>query len=616
MNKKGIDMTEYNGVKLIEISYCGGNAQRLCEYDECLKCYNRSLASNPRVVKCWISGDKGSSRRTMKHSNLGIILKCDVCSHVFDTQPENITRGRWCKYCANKNLCTDEACQICFRKSFASDDRSQFWSKKNVKRARDVFKSSNFKYWFDCPNPECKHEFESVLNDMTSYNTWCGYCCQGSRIFCEKSKIKECKPCFDKSFASHYRSTSWSKRNTEFPHQVTKNSHYKYFFNCDNQNCAHEFESTIYAITCGNSWCGYCCQGSRIFCEKSKTGECRPCFDKSFASQIRAKNWSQLNEKKPHEVTKGTSSKYKFDCDKCPHTFEISLGHVLDNKWCPYCRRGKLCGDPECNHCYMRSFASHPKVTHWSKKNKLHPLNVTRGCNTFFIFDCDKCNREFTTSPCRITLLGSWCPYHTHKTESKVYDYLDLNYKVKYQYNIPGCVNTKTNSELRYDFTLEGFNIIIELDGNQHFKQVSNWEPPEHNRELDIHKMSYALSKGYSMIRLLQEEVFKDKYDWMKLLLNAIKSYETATLILITNSDVYETHLNKLKEYIKNNSLDIKYNIEIIDPYKAVFEDITEEEAEEEEEKELKIDISAISSLIQPKVKINLSKILKYEVST
>ena len=42
------------------------------------------------------------------------------------------------------------------------------------------------------------------------------------------------------------------------------------------------------------------------------------------------------------------------------------------------------------------------------------------------------------------------------------------------------------NSKYRYDFLIKDLNLIIELDGNQHFKQVSNWTSPEYNLKNDI----------------------------------------------------------------------------------------------------------------------------------
>jgi hypothetical protein len=53
--------------------------------------------------------------------------------------------------CNSKRLCEKENCKSCFEKSFASNEKSKYWSEKNGDiKPRQVFKSANIKYWFDC----------------------------------------------------------------------------------------------------------------------------------------------------------------------------------------------------------------------------------------------------------------------------------------------------------------------------------------------------------------------------------------------------------------------------------------------------------------------------------
>jgi hypothetical protein len=54
--------------------------------------------------------------------------------------------------------------------------------------------------------------------------------------------------------------------------------------------------------------------------------------------------------------------------------------------------------------------------------------------------------------------------------------------------------------------------IIIELDGLQHFKQVSNWKSPDDNLINDKYKMKCVNENNYSIIRILQDDV----YNWLK----------------------------------------------------------------------------------------------------
>ena len=82
----------------------------------------------------------------------------------------------------------------------------------------------------------------------------------------------------------------------------------------------------------------------------------------------------------------------------------------------------------------------------------------------------------------------------------------------------------KNKSYLPFDFCLEEHKIIIELDGEQHFRQVSNWDSPEKTQQNDKYKTTCANINWFSVIRILQDDVFNDKYDWVnQLVLNIEK---------------------------------------------------------------------------------------------
>ena len=72
-----------------------------------------------------------------------------------------------------------------------------------------------------------------------------------------------------------------------------------------------------------------------------------------------------------------------------------------------------------------------------------------------------------------------------------------------------------------YDFFVtfqNGKQLIIELDGRQHFEQVSNWETPLHNQIRDKYKEIKARQHKLKVIRILQEDVWYDRNDWEAIL--------------------------------------------------------------------------------------------------
>jgi very-short-patch-repair endonuclease len=398
--------------------------------------------------------------------------------------------------------------EIPFEKSFASHEKSKFWSDKNIKNPRDVFKSTADKYSFDCS--VCDHPFDSALCKVVD-GRWCPFCSSPPKKLCKKN---ECIKCFNNSFASHEKSKYWSDKNEKKPRDVFKSSHSKYWFDCD--ICKHPFDNALHVIVYG-SWCPYC--SNRQLCEKN---ECIKCFNNSFASHEKSKYWSDKNEKKPRYVFKSSHSKYSFDCDICKHSFDSVLHSIARGSWCPYCSSPpqKLCEKNECSSCFEKSFASHEKSKYWSKKNIKTPRDVFKSSNSKYSFDCDMCKHPFEISLCSI-VFGSWCPYCKNKTEKKIYEILIVIYPTLIrQFKKQWCRRKKC---LPFDFCIPEYKIIIELDGIQHFQQVSNWSSPEEEFENDKYKEKCANENGYLVIRILQEDVLYDKYDWLKELCDSVE---------------------------------------------------------------------------------------------
>lgn len=120
---------------------------------------------------------------------------------------------------------------------------------------------------------------------------------------------------------------------------------------------------------------------------------------------------------------------------------------------------------------------------------------------------------------------GHWCSLCKNKTEAKMLEFLEENFlDVVYQLKVSWCKNPKTGRNLPFDFCIS--KTIIELDGAQHHKQVMNWRSPEETQQLDRYKEECAIKNGYSVLRILQEDVWEDKTDWRKLLLEHIRDYE------------------------------------------------------------------------------------------
>ena len=498
---------------------------------------DRSFRANPKS-HLWSPINTISIDEVWKSSKQKIYLRCPDCNHDYLTTPNNLLNNpnNGCGICSGNIICYDESCNDCFEKSFASSPYAQYWhlSKNGDIIPRQVFKGSGKKkYWFTCN--ECNHDFEGLLNSILRQNCWCPFC--KSYGICDDDN---CNMCFNKSFASNPKSEFWSKNNKVSPRMVSKASGSKYKFNCN--VCIHEFEQRLDCVSKG-IWCNYC-KGDKL-CEN----DCEICYKKSFANTEMAKYWGDKNIISSREANISSSEKYWFKCS-CGHEFLCSLSSAKKRKKCRYCTIPSkvLCDDDNCKQCFDKSFESCDKSIYWdNEKNKvIKPRQVFKFSNTKkYWFICEN-QHSFNISPETINKY-QWCSLCSKgcKTEKILFQALENIIQIKRGFKTEWCKNNKTKRCLPFDFVLENEKIIIELDGAQHFKQVRNWGSPEKQQENDKYKMKMALQNGYSVIRLLQNDVYQKKYDYKTKLIetiNTIKNLRPQIVYICMNNeyDVYK----------------------------------------------------------------------------
>lgn len=336
-----------------------------------------------------------------------------------------------------------------------------------------------------------------------------------------------CEFCWNRSFASSNKAQMWSDKNKVKHREVCLSSHEKYLFDCN--VCNHEIEHSPDSIKSGR-WCGIC--NNKILCSDNN---CELCKNKSFLSSDKAIYWSKNNTVIPREIFRSSHTKYLFDCDICNHTFKSSPNIIERNKfipniktiWCPYCAHNSLCMNKNYAFCWENSFASSRMALWWSNKNKIFPREVFKSSSTGkYIFNCNSCGNEYISTLGNITSNGTWCPCtKNNKSETKLKDwFLTNNIDICSQIRFEFCKNPKTNRYLPFDFVLKSLKIIIELDGDHHFKQVASWASPEKTMKNDVYKMKCAIENGYTIIRLLQEDIWYDKNGWEQRLKSCINT--------------------------------------------------------------------------------------------
>lgn len=517
--------------------YCCIPTKYLCDDDNCKICFEKSFGSYEKSIY-WSDKNKLKPNKVFKNCNIKFWFDCPDCKHSFESVLSTIYKGSWCPYCSKpaKLLCGLDNCNYCYNNSFASHEKAKYWNyelNNNIKPL-NIFKTNKEKYYFNCP--DCGHIIHSVLSEITTKNRWCAYC--SHTFLCDN---EDCKKCLDISFASHEKAYMWSEKNGDITaRQVFKNSTIKYWLKCN--DCLHHFETTLSHIIKSHSKLNkYCpiCNGNK-FCDNL---ECNICFEKSFASYPRAKYFSkELNgDLNPVRLSKSSNEKYWFDC-VCGHKFDAGLHSIVAGSWCPYCTlpSPKLCDNINCINCFNKSFSSNPKSKFLEDKT-INTRLIYKGSQTKYNFICEKAHK-FSMTISAVSN-GCFCPKCVNKTEQKIYEELVKIYtNLKFQYKPEWCRNESSNRHLPYDFAIEEYKIIIELDGEQHFKQVFNWKSPNEIIKQDKYKMKQANDNHYSVIRITREYVAKKNSQWLNELNENIDK-------VINESKVQNIFICKKNEY-------------------------------------------------------------------
>jgi len=204
-----------------------------------------------------------------------------------------------------------------------------------------------------------------------------------------------------------------------------------------------------------------------------------------------------------------TNSKYINDSSKieieCPlhGTFSQLANKHLQGNGCPGCKIQKTKDTNRSKHALIfpkRSSQIHNNYYDYSKvnyKNSRTPVEII----------CPK-HGSFFSMPCN-HLLGKGCPICSQSHgEKKIEGFLiskNINYERQKKFD-----DCKNKSPLSFDFWIESKNILIEFDGQQHYKAFGysgGVEKLEYTKLCDNIKNLYCLKKGINLIRIPYWEI-------------------------------------------------------------------------------------------------------------
>lgn len=225
---------------------------------------------------------------------------------------------------------------------------------------------------------------------------------------------------------------------------------------------------------------------------------------------------------------------------QCNKTFIVTPSHHLQGT--------------RCSHCYKshrkttQTFIEEARAVHGHDLYNYDSV-VYKNAKTDVTIFCNRCKQYFNQKAESHTTQGCGCPYHANKTENQLYEWLvEQKFDVTRQEKFPSLFDKWS----RFDFYIENLNIIIELDGEQHFKQVSNWESPEEVQKKDKNKMQFCYEYGITVIRIYRLDI-ADNGDWQSMLLPLIKRHDSPTVHLLSkHENIYDPYKPFVNDLLAN----------------------------------------------------------------
>jgi very-short-patch-repair endonuclease len=497
---------------------CKKTQKKLCNNLSCKLCYNRSLASR-YTSRYWAENDK-TCREICATIHLKLFnVKCPICSTISEQKPQVINCGKWCHDCYPKVTDHNSYVDICVKKEYDLP----------VDRKNNIYKTTRLKLYHKCEVNEHKEYPQTPASHVQGQG--CPECA-GNQLKTHKKYISDC-----------------IKKGYDLPVERYNNKYFdskkKLYHKC--KVLEHvEYPQTPNGHLMGNG-CPLCgIEQNRIKNARNHDVYVEIC-------KILGLDLPEADD----------NNKYYNGNTKLFHKCAI-----LEHKEYLHQPTLHLRGYIGCKECINISIIERQTKTHQQYIDECKKLdldlpiiksyNIYKHIKIKLLHKCQKNekHKEYSQRPdCH--LLGQGCPQCKNKSEAKFYELLiEKNIVCETQINFDWCKNEVTNKYFPFDFLIKTFRIILELDGMQHFRDITYW----HTNSLkqcsrDCYKMQQAIKNKYTIIRILQPEFYKNPKEIINMVLPYIKQYDKPEIIYITkNISIYDRHksIMNIQEILTN----------------------------------------------------------------
>lgn len=398
--------------------------------------------THPALLAEWSTRNTISASAVGRSSKNVVWWTCAVCMHHWRAAVySRANLGSGCPFCNAGRLHSDGRNSL----GVLRPELSNEWAARNASSPHDVTVGSSKRVWWTCAR--CEHQWYTAVSERTGSNPGgCPACSNRALHVDGRNSVAVKRPDL---------ALEWHPDNSRKPEDVLNHSAYRAKWLC--ARCQNIWIATV--NNRARTGCGFCAGRAVHSDGRNSLSTLYPAI---------AAEWHEDNSFLASEVTAYNSKKARWHCLTCSHVWIMAIVHRTKNGTsCHACTGRVLHGDGRNSLATLL-----PDLAfELSVDNVFLASEVTIKDRRRALWDCAKGHRSWEATVYQRAIDRTCCPscLSSHG-ESQVADWLDANeLQYRRQARFDSCRATRP---LPFDFALDDLRILIEFQGEQHYRRV------------------------------------------------------------------------------------------------------------------------------------------------